>query len=210
MNYKTIAAISIFTGFIILANMGCVGFQPTDTSRPGNYRVKKEFYSSDGNTTLTEHVYNKVGQLIQSLVEFSSGEKGIKDYTYDANGCLSREYYHASTSTYAFAVTYENDNNCKPLKRMIVMNVISQSVTTYEYDPKGHLLRTKSESKSGVFSITEYLYDDNWRLQKTITSGDNGYTTSYLYDGNGYLLEEISVNQDGARFSAVQYAYEMY
>jgi YD repeat-containing protein len=200
-----------FCGLLGIWLMSCVSIQQTDTSGPGSYRVRKTLFTHRDSTTLTTHLYNEKGLREKSTIEYSNGEKGVMEYGYDPKDFLVREYYHAVTSTYAFSVTYENNELGKPVRRSMVMDAMNQSQALYAYNAAGLVVKLTVVPKNGPSYDTVYVYDDENRLFKTATSSPGGMDseTEYAYDKNGYLLEE-KIRDKSGEISTIRYEYERF
>ncbi|MBR5597152.1 MAG: RHS repeat protein [Lachnospiraceae bacterium] len=138
--------------------------------------------------------YDAEGRRIseqQSSVYDGQRSEARVEYVYDADGSGYTTNYLVGGGIYS---TSEYDQNNQVIKSQDFSAGIE---TTYEYDEKGNVSRKidKLADSSEVISEYDNEYDDNGKLvcvaEKSFVSH-----TKYEYDANGYLIHEITDDED--------------
>jgi hypothetical protein len=195
----------IIFALIVCGLSGCVS--QSNIGKPECREIKNTFTTSGGLVAYTTHEYDSRGHKVRSRIEFSIGEKGTTEYTYDENGFLIKEFYSSLESSYSHMVVYENDKTGKPLTRRIVGSVLP-SYTVYEYDSSGTLMRITTTRQEGENpSYLDYYYSDSGVLLKTIAKDQTGDldTTLYFYDESGNVSEKRTSSKDSSSVTKFEY-----
>ena len=174
--------------------------EPYGTNSQGTLIKETQTYE-DGDTFVTEEIYDAYGNLIVYLNKFSSGKETGTTYTYDSNHKLliqrnSVDYYGKVATT-----NYEYDSNNRLIRTVLVEEDGSEEITTFTYDAKGNLIKEYSRLTNERYSedfpyetIIEYTYDSNGRVLTDTWTFDDGDQSvrKYYYDAKGFLKKEVS------------------
>ncbi|KAB3527512.1 RHS repeat-associated core domain-containing protein [Alkaliphilus serpentinus] len=164
---------------------------------------------AEGNTmyyNVTKYQYDKVGRLIE---EITSPDYASKSEEPEAWHTISLDYYKngllkSATGSAGGYVEYSYDSIGNITERKVKINEEKYSITGYEYDGAGRLIRQWREldqddlydgGTGAVLAETFYEYDKNNNITK-ITRPE-GYETIYEYDELDRLVskrEEVWVD----------------
>ena len=199
----------------------------------GNYRIiKMTAYSEKDNSVSETYTfeYDKSGRLVKQITDSNIlGVYEVRTNIYDDSGKLIRTdkdsgfkedkciiYYTYGTTSYgrSMILTYtypESDDDyeyCEEyyynesglLTQSIYSDMYFSAGNFYEYNNSGKLMI--ETDNTGVYS-TEYIYDDNGRIVRTVQKEmDTENTVSeYLYDSSGRLIY-ISFDVEIPEFTA--------
>ena len=157
------------------------------TTTGGERTAVSESYP-DGTTVETEYSYDSCGRLVsENIIEKKSGEEKVTDIQYIYDRVGSR------TSKTVNGITTEYDyNELNQLVSERTTNADGQvSQTEYSYDSNGNLTRTVSDSK-----ICDYSYD----LYNRMTGFTDGIVSyGYTYDAEGVRRSKTSYNESGSK-----------
>ena len=157
------------------------------TTTGGERTAVSESYP-DGTTIETEYSYDNCGRLVsENIIEKKSGEETVTDIQYTYDRVGSR------TSKTVNGITTEYDyNELNQLVREKTTNADGQvSQTEYSYDSNGNLTRTVSDSK-----ICDYSYD----LYNRMTGFTDGIVSyGYTYDAEGVRRSKTSYNESSSK-----------
>jgi len=151
-------------------------------------------------TTFTDYYYNLQQQLILRRTRDGDYYNAVY-YEYDAKGNVRKES--------VFRETNASDN--KNVFRLGVQNQLSTEEFQYEQVSAGQVRCKHLNDEGKVFKQTMYYSDSLGRL----TEENNSYTVSWMrsntrftYDGNGRLVNKISVsNENGDEVTRNEYKY---
>ncbi|MCI8545540.1 MAG: RHS repeat protein, partial [Bacilli bacterium] len=151
-------------------------------------KIGKNTVSSSGTPSsyvITTYEYDNIGQVIKKTT--SSGEE--IEYTYDIYGNVLTQKIKISEDKYQ-TKTYEyNDLN------KVTKENLEGIITAYEYDGVGNLLK----KTTGENVVTEYQYNKNYQITKTIL--DNITQEMISYDNMGNVIEKTDSNGNITKYS---------
>lgn len=155
-----------------------------------------------------DYAYNDQGYLITEFWDFggkwsqtftyeyfSPKDKNHKSYTYSSPFLKETKEYIVKTENYDWnnekggPSIYEYEGN--KLLRKIYKYDSLETVTTYEYDRDGLLMKSFRSYSDGRKAVFSYHYNENRQLIRRLFQGDNGFegTESYEYDIEGRLIK---------------------
>jgi len=175
----------------------------------------------------TEFVYDKHGNPLTVTAYDKNGEwrytqQYSYEYEYYSDGTLSHERQYLLHEDFdggrhlVSKIDYNQDGN--PVYSET--NGDFSSVTTYEYDENGRLIKKFGDSSfsTGDTSTIEYEYDANGNVSAenhTNTIGESGATTDrlkfkivYEYDQYGNLTKETDYDENGDLHNTQTYEYK--
>ena len=182
------------------------------------YTGDGQLYSiSDSATGKTQYYhYDGLGRLVNSYqvsTAYAEGEKPIRsDYTYNAEGRLTRwEYYTPTTGKAYMTYTYDTDaENAVSNGLLTSLRMVNGQNIGYTYDSLQRLLDkgvtdgfweqySYAPGKASGTTSTQVSGLTNWMGQSKL------HTFSYTYDGNG----NITRIADGRKGTDVSYTYDV-
>ncbi len=149
-------------------------------NRPAAGITKALSYLYDSRNRLTQATRPETGDPDETFAYDAVGNRLLRD------GQVGNSIFDSANRLLedaAFTYVYDNNGN-----RIARTDKVSGSVTEYEYDADGRLIRIleKTDILSPPTQTTAYRYDGlGRRIQKDV----NGVVTSYVYDGKNILLE---------------------
>lgn len=142
-----------------------------------------------------ENVISHSQYLISGKLDSSIEKK------YDEKGNLIMELNFTSGNDIPEKRTYRYDQNNKLIAEYLHYLDNSFDTTHYEYDENNVLLSKKTmDEDNRLEMLVEYKYD-NGLLNEIITSDDSGNIKAkeiYKRDSNGYTVEKMTIEPDGA------------
>ncbi len=171
------------------------GYVAEITMEPDGDTVEKWYDSDDrivkviDGTFVTEYNYYADGRLKSTTQPNGS----ISTYTYDGEGNLLTLVTLNAAEDLLDSFTYVYDDNSIGHKNQISKTEIIQAenigTTLYEYDIQGRL--TKVTNPNEIINV--YTYDDAGnRLSKTSTNDDVSVVTNYTYDEQNRLIKTVT------------------
>lgn len=143
--------------------------------------------SYDRNGNVTEWIYNADGST-QAMIDPAGA---VTSYTYDPFGNMLTSTLHNDSGDQISTFTYDADD------RIITMTDALGHTTKYDYDADGNRIAMYScwIDDSTYRSVTRYEYDHRGRLVKTIEDADGfNRTTEFEYDANDNRVRSINPN----------------
>ena len=161
-------------------------------------------YVTDGvrTTTINRYEYNAQDLLTQetyastTTATFNSSSSGTTDYSYDANGFLTRRQVNQKntsnnqTTTYSAYSTYEYQNGLLTRTRAANADGTSPSTTTFEYNGAGSLIKRTVEYENRTQTIA---YENSLATSYTETV-KSGIAPTYVLNSKGLVTTEKRVN----------------
>ncbi len=167
------------------------------------------------NVTITNYT-NQYGYKVKDIISDEADEieqvyttdiigniKTVKDprgytahtYTYDYRGRVSKDTRPegSTTNVYDGAYLYQ------------VKDSYSHIIKTYEYNTQGQLIREITPIDDDTDNITEYYYDRNGNLTKTVTTTGDGTTTKTVSTRYDNRNRPIAVNDGSGYFTRYEY-----
>ncbi|MBE6531821.1 MAG: hypothetical protein E7679_07050 [Ruminococcaceae bacterium] len=188
-----------------------------------NHNLTKHVYvSTSGNEITRSYEYDEKGRLILFVdpmgcaVNFEYDDVGNKikeifdygtilDYIYDERGNLLETIGSNSNGDITYRKINEYDIKGNLTKIVQGTEEDSQSITTFEYDEKGNILKRNVKQSDGyTYSVEyEYEYDDYGNKIKYAAYYQSGNfeKISYKYDQNGNMLEKHREDEEGKDYS---------
>jgi hypothetical protein len=176
--------------------------------------------STQAENHLQETVEDHMGKWVTTVKESDIGNDGtidrVTNYTYDANGNLTKEEYDADNDGTIDEVTYYTyDANGNLIKEEYDADNDGtiDSVRYYTYDADGkRIKREEDEDNDGTIDeVAYYSYDANGnviRVENDLSNdGDIDVVTYYTYDANGNVIEEFFAPVAGNPLSIKYYSY---
>ena len=128
-------------------------------------------------------------------------------YTYDSEGRLISA---RTTTSYGYSTTteyfYDDNDNC--IKQVEISDDQETQTTIYTFDAAGYCIKKVYKYAGGgvrFTNTTEYTYDDMGRCIKE--AFDSGRTIEYVYDSSGKLEKEITTTEEGSKVTAEYLEY---
>ena len=170
--------------------------------------TKGIIYSGGSEAGYIEYKYNDKGNLITEYWDFGGKwnqtftyeyenvpEIKPKFYTYSSPFLNPTKEYIIQEENYSWnneqggPSYYEYDGN-KLIRKAYKYDSL-ETVTTYEYDEKGLLMKSFRNYSDGRRAEFSYHYNENNLLIRRLFHGNNGFvgTESYLYNEDGKLTE---------------------
>ncbi|MES2538048.1 MAG: DUF6531 domain-containing protein, partial [Pseudomonadota bacterium] len=134
---------------------------------------------ADGAQSVSRHVYDQSGQLLQSL----SANDAVTSFTYDGLGRLL-----AATDTLGRTTVYQYDD-ARNTTRITLVNGLA---TTSAYNQAGELISVMQADGATALGVTRYWYDSSGRLR--MTQDPTGVRQHSLYDDAGRKVADIDGN----------------
>ncbi len=190
----------------------------TTTTYEGAKYQYSVWYDDDGAVSYMAHiVYNEQDNLLNAVNTNADGAlQSSTEWIYDEAGrqVAYRQYDGDGMLTYSYDNTYDECGN----KVSVSGGWIGENdtrTTEYEYDEQGNLVRqiVKIMPSGEVTDYTEYTYDEDGRKTAQIyyigslEDGDWADEYRYVYDGEGNLVKQESVDEDGRVYAWRKYEY---
>jgi RHS repeat-associated protein len=163
--------------------------------------------------------YDDLNRL--KYLENRKGNTILSSYEYTLDKVGNRRKVEENTGR---TVEYVYDDLYRLIEEKIIDNVNGNRVYGYTYDQVGNR-KIKTEIINGVTNVTEYVYDDNDRLENekvnqqivvgytydsqgnTLTKTENGTTSEYTWNYENRLIAALFRDASGATQQQMQYRY---
>jgi YD repeat-containing protein len=188
---KAIAAFTLICGLVLVSIVGLKVLDIYLLSPTQEYNTAVKLME-DGN-------YQNAYHILLSLNGFGDSDQLIKEClstVYDDNivqFIVNGQYEEA----YRMLLSNRNEDQLTNFRVVYTKsnysNAYFESTTSYTYDDCGNLLRSVVTYEEGDTKVTEYVYDENYRLIKKTITDSSVFETTYTYASDGRLLKETSV-----------------
>lgn len=165
--------------------------------------------SASGQETVTEHEYDGRGSLVKAVRNYPDGSVYTAEYTYDDMGRPTGKYYIGSSSMSTLSYEYVYDargNLITEINEHPYYGDGGRFVTNYTYDEKGVLTRKMETHEGAGSTVTEYEYDGAGRLLREVSDSS---VRTYTYDEDGNRVKEVYAPTEGDGY-VIEYAYDAY
>lgn len=155
----------------------------------------------DGSVALCE--YDADGNMVRSI----NSDGSQWECVYDANGNILEEY-RTDTNGIRTLTNLSEYNEQGKLKKHTTFYKDGKTVTTYQYNEKGYLIKRNVEQSNGISYYDEYEYDEygNKTKQGSYHSYWGEFSIFYWkYDEKGNITEHRREDEQGPDYS---YYYE--
>jgi hypothetical protein len=167
-------------------------------------RVQADCKSLDGwFSGVIKYQYDKNGRKTRADIEKDGKKSGIINYTYGENGNLVKEYWDFPgkwSQTFLYEYEPVPETNRKPYTSSNIFidttsgykvvkedyNYSNQSggPSFYQYDDGGKLLRKIFKRSDGLKTETDFFYDADNKLTKSLRRYSNGKSGIFTYEYN--------------------------
>lgn len=193
----------------------------------GDLMTKGIIYSSGRETGNIDYKYDDKGNLVAEFWNF--GDKWTQTFTYEYEDekVVKPEFYSYSSpflkTTKDYLVKEENYNwnneqggpsyyeyNGNKLIKKIYRYDSLETITTYDYDENGLLMKSFRNYSDGRKAEFSYHYNEKQQLIRRLFHGDNGFvgTESYEYNLDGTLKSAKWLNFDTWISGVIMFEYD--
>ncbi len=168
--------------------------------------------SSDGSIDgYKEYKYDQDGKLLEKI-EYDSEKKKLNRMENNYNGILSvKTSWFRGENDESGAYIEREFSGDNPVKEISFdIKGVIQSISNYEYDNDGNLLKWTVSSSSNVpMMITEYKYSNGFKTSASFLTplGVSEGFIEYLWD-NGKLKTEKTLNSKNEIERSIEFEYE--
>lgn len=183
-------------------------------------------YQSGGKVGTIKYTYDTKGNLLTEYWDFGNWNQKFT-YEYEIPQNTQPEFYSYSSPflnpTVNFLVQEENYNwnseqggpsfyeyDRNKLIRKVYRYDTLETITTYEYDEQGLLMKSFRNYSDGRKAEFSYHYNEDKRLVRRLFHGENGFvgTESYVYDNIGNLIDAKWIKFDSWISGEIAFTYE--
>ncbi|MBP3569142.1 MAG: RHS repeat protein [Lachnospiraceae bacterium] len=192
--------------------------------------------------TVTEYIYNTDGSVTRVTATKVNGEAEELCYLYNLDGSLNASVSSSDILEYTYnnrgsvasvtknnnhqvKLTYDGNGNMTRLEELT--KGVTESVTSYSYDSRGHLSKVSNtegilasytsradglleQVTDGAGNVTKYQYDSKKQVTGLAIAAADGsvlYSEKNTYDKNGSLLTQ-SISGTGYDAESLAYTYD--
>ena len=181
----------------------------------------------EGLRLLEERKYEEAYEVFKSLGDYEDSAKILSRFVYVREKATITDAYHVTTEQMyynednlpiqrivteddgrkdIYEYTYYSDGNLK--SEVLVRSILDGYSYFYKYDAHNNLIQKTYIDYKGVEHVVKYVYDDDDRLVKEITSF--GRCVAYEYDKNGNMVKSTWYDSDGYVEQVWEYIYDVH
>ncbi|MBQ6794813.1 MAG: hypothetical protein IJO83_01565 [Clostridia bacterium] len=165
----------------------------TITNYTNQYGYKVKDTISDGADEAEQVYTTDVAGNITEVYDFL-GNRSHK-YIYDYRGRVTKDTYPIGSTTNVYDGSYLYQ----------VKDGLGNVAKTYEYNTQGQLIRETTPIDDDTDNITEYYYDRNGNLTKTVTTTGDGTTTKTVSTRYDNRNRPTAVNDGSGYYTRYEY-----
>lgn len=172
----------------------------------GKYEEAKAIFEELGDYKDSKNYLSGFRHMVTGMTYQANGETGTITISLDKNNLPVRLSLVNGELNNAYVFVYGDDGRI--IRDEMLSNGGDPIVTDYTYNANGYITKSVCSFPDGTQIISEYTYDAKGNETKEVsTFGESVTVTDYTYDEKGNLLLKVRDSGDGDQ-STTRYTYD--